>query len=142
MTAGSHDPSGIRIAGPVLKELGAMRGAGHRAVLIRSIGSISQGAGEPVDIPGAPPGTSYLALVPAEPSLPVIIYRPMLPDEDGDWLVTALLDRDTYRQQREAEKRGILGDPAIRSSIQVAAETASNVAIHGEIRVGHGAAKS
>jgi hypothetical protein len=117
-----------RVARPVADEIEAMDPPSRQA-LAQHVVDISDAVGEPIDIPGAPPGTSYLAFVPPEPNLPVIVYRPMRPDEDGDWLVTALLDRETYTQQRIAEVGGLLSNPAVRAGIQAAAITAAGIAI-------------
>jgi hypothetical protein len=68
----------------------------------RVLGRVGRGEGEPVDLPGAPPGTQYLALRPESPKAPVVIYRPMLPNEDGDWLVTSLIPQDNFNAWRQS----------------------------------------
>jgi hypothetical protein len=110
----------VRVARTVIDEIGQLPPKEAKAVqaAIRSIGST---AGQPIDIPGAPPGVTYLALAPDLRSAPIVIYRPLLPDEEGDWLVTALIDPDTYEHQREAERRGWLDDPLFRAAITGAA---------------------
>ncbi len=129
MAADSPRASGIRVTRPVIDELQKITDAGLAGTLRRYINSIPQLEGTPIDIPGAPAGTQYLALVPDEPELPVIVYRPTLPGEQGEWLVTALLDRDTYGQQKQAEKRGLLQNDAVRAGIQAAAMAAVGIAI-------------
>jgi hypothetical protein len=49
-------------------------------------------------VPGDPPDTPYWALELRRAEAPVIIYRAALPDENGGWLVTALMDRHAYRR--------------------------------------------
>lgn len=131
MSASADSPpaSGIRVTRPVMDELWKIADPGEGAALRRYINSIPQAVGTPVDIPGAPPGTQYLAIVPEESELPVIVYRPALPDEQGEWLVTALLPRETYQQQKQAEKRGLLQNDTVRAGILAAALAAAGIAV-------------
>jgi hypothetical protein len=131
MSADADSPptSGIRVARPVIDELRRMTDPNVAAALRRYINSIPHSAGVPIDIPDPPPGTQYLAIVPEEQELPVIVYRPTLPDERGEWLITALLGRDTYEQQRQAEKRGLLQNDAVRAGIKAAAVAAVGAVI-------------
>jgi hypothetical protein len=82
------------------------------------IKSIPHTRSEPVriDVPGAPHGREYLAALPYDRDAPVVIYRHLQPDEspDGDWLVTALVDRDEYNEYQRAAMQGILDNPAVR----------------------------
>ena len=112
---------GIRVTRAVNEKLRAMRAANPQAA--RSVDNVIsylnlEATGEPVrlDIPGAPPDPEYRALVPARHDAPVVIYRPLRPEDgvDGRWLVTALINRDTYVAYRQAERQGILENPAVR----------------------------
>ena len=123
----------IRVARTVLDEIKGLEPPEADAVR-ETIDSIGATEGEPVDIPVAPPGTAYLALAPADQAAPVVIYRPMLPDENGDWLVTALMDRDDYEVQQEAQRHGLLRDPAVRTAVTAAA-TAISDAVNGRRRL-------
>ena len=123
----------IRVARTVLGEIKGLEPPEADAVK-ETIDSIGTAEGVPVDIPVAPPGTAYLALAPSDQAAPVVIYRPMLPDEGGDWLVTALMDRDDYEVQREAQRRGLLHDPAVRTAVTAAA-TAISDAVNGRRRL-------
>ncbi len=123
----------IRVARTVLDEIKGLEPPEADAVR-ETIDSIRTTDGVPVDIPVAPPGTAYLALAPADPAAPVVIYRPMLPDEGGDWLVTALMDREDYGVQREAQRNGLLRDPAVRTAVTAAA-TAISDAVNGRRRL-------
>jgi hypothetical protein len=127
--AASPPASGLRVTRAVAEQLGTYPEEA-RATIRRYMNSINENTvGKPVDIPGAPRGTRYLALEPEESALPVIIYRPNLPSEGSGWLIAALLDRDTYAQQREAESRGLLSNPTVRAGIRAAAITAAGVAV-------------
>jgi hypothetical protein len=73
----------------------------QRTAVTSTIGRVGLDRGEPVDVP-APPGTEYLALTPTDRKAPIVVYRPMLPGEDGDWLVTSLVARAQYDTWRKA----------------------------------------
>ena len=106
-----------RAVNSALRELRAASPQKARAVqeLIEKIPHIPS---EPVriEVPGAPKNREYLAAFPYERDAPVVIYRHLQPDDraEGDWLVTALIDRDEYEEYRHAEMRGILDNPAVR----------------------------
>jgi hypothetical protein len=85
----------VRLTVAVDEEIRAMTEAEAHAVwaVIKRIGRAN---GDRLDLPGAPPSKQYFALTPSDPKAPVVIYRPMLPEEDGDWLVSSLIARDQY----------------------------------------------
>jgi hypothetical protein len=95
----------IRITQSALEQLNALDNADAQAV-DAAIQAIDEGTTrEPVRLPGAPPGTSYLALpTRRNPGGPVIIYRPLLPNEGDGWLVVSLLKPEEYRDLRQAEE--------------------------------------
>ncbi|HVB45232.1 MAG TPA: hypothetical protein VNF47_21360 [Streptosporangiaceae bacterium] len=128
-TPAPRQDGGVRVTRAAMEELWKITNPAQGGTLRRLIVGIPQAEGIPVDISGAPPGTQYLAIVSDDPELPVIVYRPTLPDEEGEWLVTALLDRDTYQQQKQAEKRGLLQNDTVRAGIQAAAMAAAAIAI-------------
>lgn len=77
----------------------------------RAIQSVGRVPAAPIriDLPGGPRGAKYVALVPADPDAPVIIYRALIPEVDtgSGWLVTALLSPTEYQRYREAERTGL-----------------------------------
>jgi hypothetical protein len=95
----------IRITPAAQAKLGELR-AVHpeqaRAVdaAIREIGTRT---GEPLDIPGAPADTPFLALEISLREAPTVVYRRTRPDEPGDWLVVSLLGPEDYQNVRRAE---------------------------------------
>lgn len=116
-SAARTDLQATRAVNSSLRELRAASPQKARAVqeLIDSIPDIPS---EPVriEVPGAPKNREYLAAFPYERDAPVVIYRHLQPDDhaEGDWLVTALIDRNEYEEYRHAELRGIVDNPAVR----------------------------
>jgi len=68
----------------------------------RAIAAIGQAPGKPVAAPESN-GRQYLAMVPDEDAAPVVMYRE---SGDGGYLVTALVDRATYKTYEIAENGG------------------------------------
>jgi hypothetical protein len=67
----------------------------------RAIAAIGQTEGNPVAAPEGN-GRQYLAMVPDDDEAPVVMYREA---GDGGYLVTALVDRATYKTYEIAEHR-------------------------------------
>jgi hypothetical protein len=65
----------------------------------RAIAAIGQTEGTPLDAPSAN-GRKYLAMVPDDDKAPVVMFREA---DDGGYLVTALVDRETYKTYEIAE---------------------------------------
>lgn len=65
----------------------------------RAIAAIGQAPGKPVAAPEGN-GRRYLAMVPGDDQAPVVMYRAA---DDGGYLVTALVDRATYKTYEIAE---------------------------------------
>ena len=121
----------IMVAVPVeerIAEVEKVRPA-EAAAVNRAINSIGTVPGRRIDLPTAPPGTPYYALRTGNPDAPVVIYRELRGDEDGDYLVVSLMTPGQYRQQQEVEESGILNDPAIRQEVRVVANTAATTAV-------------
>jgi hypothetical protein len=95
----------------------------------RAIDRVGTVPGRRIDLPTAPRGTPYYALRTSNPDAPVIIYRKMRDDEDGDWLVVSLMTPAQYRQQQEVEQSGYSTTPAVRQEVKVAADTAATAAV-------------
>jgi len=112
--------SHIRVTKAVNAALRELRASAPQTaqVIDAAIKSIPDTRGEPVRVVGLEPQQErkYLAAVPPGYDAPVVIYRPLEPGEgpQGDWLVTALVNRDEYEEYRRAEMRGILDDPTVR----------------------------
>jgi hypothetical protein len=109
----------IRVTRRAQEQINALDDAGARAV-DWAIQGIGERTSEPIKLPGAPPGTTYLAL-PARNATagPVIIYRPLLPDEGDGWLILSLLSREEYRNIRQAEEL-VATSPAAREIVDAA----------------------
>lgn len=118
----------IRITQSALQMLRALDDADSRAA-DAALAIIDEQPGQPINLPGAPAGTSYLAL-PARrnPGGPVIIYRPLLPTEGEGWLVVSLLTPEEYRDIGRAEEL-VTASPAAREI--VSAVVAGTVATAG-----------
>jgi PHD/YefM family antitoxin component YafN of YafNO toxin-antitoxin module len=106
----------IRITQSALQMLRALDDADSRAV-DAALAVIDEQPGQPINLPGAPAGTSYLAL-PARrnPGGPVIIYRPLLPMEGEGWLVVSVLSHEEYRDIGRAEEL-MASSPAAREIV-------------------------
>ena len=127
----------IMVAMPVderIAELNKIRPAEAVAVN-RAIDSIGTVTGRRIDLPTAPSGTPYYALRTGNPDAPVVIYREMRKDEDGDYLVVSLMTPSQYRQQQEVEESGILDDPSIREEVRVVANTAATSAVRATAHI-------
>lgn len=91
----------------------------------RAIAAIGQVPGKPVEAPnGNGNGRQYLAMVPGDDKAPVVMYRQ---SEDYGYLVTALVDRDTYQTYEIAEQPGFLRSTTFRTA--VGAVTAAAIGI-------------
>jgi hypothetical protein len=95
----------------------------------RAIAAIGQVPGKPVAAPEGN-GRQYLALVPDDDSAPVVMYRE---SDDGGYLVTALVDRDTYQTYEIAEN----GHSFLQSTTFKAAVGAVAAAVVGAILGAH-----
>jgi hypothetical protein len=101
------------------------------AAVARAVQSIGQAKGKPIRIEaaGTPPDANYFTLDTDDAEAPVIIYRTIPPGGDGKWRVTALMSREDYREYREAERRGLLDDPTVKTIIRAAAIIAGAIAV-------------
>jgi hypothetical protein len=125
---------GIHVTRTARIQINALDDAAAQSV-DSAIQTLDKRTGEPIDLPSAPAGTSYLALPTRrsqndEPG-PVIIYRPRLPREGGGWLVVSLLSPDEYRDVLRAEEL-VATSPAAREIVgAIVAGTAVTVANAG-----------
>ncbi len=90
----------------------------------RAIAAIGHVEGSPV--PEASNGKHYLAMVPDDDKAPVVMYRRA---NRGKYLVTALVDRDTYQAYEIAEHRGFLDSSAVRATAAAVAAAAAAAAV-------------
>jgi hypothetical protein len=118
----------IMVALPVEERIGKLVNK-QAAAVNRAIDRIGTVPGRRIDLPTAPPGTPYYALQTSNPDAPVIIYREMRKEEDGDYLVVSLMTPSQFRQQQEVEESGVLDDPALRQEVRVVANTAATTAV-------------
>jgi hypothetical protein len=118
----------ILVAVPVMnriKDLGRKEAAGVGMAIDR-IGTVP---GTAIDLPTGDPSNPYLALRTGGRGGLVIIYRRARIDENGDFVVVALMTPGQYRQQQADEQSGLLKDPVVREEIRIAAETAATIAV-------------
>jgi hypothetical protein len=101
------------------------------ASVARAIQAIGHANSEPIRIEGAgiQPGASHFALAPDDDTAPIVIYRTVQPGSGGRWRVTTLMSRDDYRGYRQAEQRGLLDDPTVKTIIKAAAIIAGAIAV-------------
>lgn len=90
------------------------------ASVAAAISDIPEIPGEALGLPGAPPAEPFLIKEPLDPDAPAILYRRATPDEEGDWLVVSLLDRDDYRALRQAEQDLAAYPPPIQGIVRAA----------------------
>ncbi len=120
-TSDSTVASDVLVAQTVLDRLSKLAEADPEkaeavAQAIQSVGRVPA-ATIRIDLPDGPRGAKYMALAPSDPDAPVIIYRSLIPGVDQQvpgWLVTALLSPTEYQRYREAERTGLLDDPAFQ----------------------------
>jgi hypothetical protein len=95
-----------------------------RAAVAEAIRRIGPDAGTPLRIPPGDSGGSYLAMAPADPEGPVVIYRRLAPDEGDGYLVTAIVGREEFKGYQRAERQGVLDTPLGRLLLGLAAGAA------------------
>jgi hypothetical protein len=103
----------------------------------RAIASIGETPGNPVAAPegavAAPEGNGrqYLAMVPDDDSAPVVMYRE---SDDGGYLVTALVDRDTYKTYEIAENgHGFLQSTTFKATVGAVAAAAIGIILGSRV---------
>jgi hypothetical protein len=108
------------------------------AAVARAILKVPQRQSERIRlyVPGDPPGTEYFALMPASPQAPVVIYRGHLPGESGKWLVTALMDRDSYRQYRHVADNAVVQGVAAVVAAGTVVASSPTVSAAGSVSAG------
>ena len=79
----------------------------------RAIAAVGQTQGKPVEAPQEN-GRQYYAIVPDDDQAPVVMYREA---DDGGYLVTALVDRETYETYEIAEPPGFLQSTTFKAAV-------------------------
>ena len=93
----------------------------------RAIASIGQVPGNPVEAPngnGNGNGRRYLAIVPDDDMAPVVMYRE---SDDNGYLVTALVDRETYQTYEITEQPSFLRSTTFRTAVGAVAAAAIGI---------------
>jgi hypothetical protein len=100
----------VRMAKPAVDALHDLPVRQERAVA-QAIRLIGIKAGVSLEPPGDD-GMQYMVMIPDDDHAPVVIYRERPKLEGGGYLVTGLLDRDTYSTYTRTAQPGFLETPA------------------------------
>ena len=117
-------PSNVRMTPAAI---GALRGLVRPQAesVARAIAAIGQVPGNPVEAPsGNGNGRQYLAVVPDDDKAPVVMYRLA---EDNGYLVTALVDRDTYQTYEISEQPSFLRSTTFKTAVGAVAAAAIGI---------------
>lgn len=90
----------------------------------RAIAAIGQTDGKPVASPPDSNGRQYYVMVPKADDAPVVMYREA---DDNGYLVTALVDRATYKTYEIAEQPGFLQSTTFKAAVGAVAAAAIGV---------------
>lgn len=108
-----NGPSTVRMTPSSVEALRAL-GRPQAESVARAIATVGQTEGNPVAAPpGSDNGRQYFALVPDDNEAPVVMYREA---EKNGYLVTALVDRDTYKTYEIAERPGFLQSNSFKTA--------------------------
>jgi len=117
-------PSNVRMTPAAIAALHTLARPQAESVA-RAIASIGQVPGNPVESPnGNGNGKQYLALVPDDDMAPVVMYRE---SEDNGYLVTALVDRETYQTYEITEQPSFLRSTTFRTAVGAVAAAAIGI---------------
>jgi len=117
-------PSNVRMTTAAIAALHKLARPQAESVA-RAIASIGQVPGNPVEGPnGNGNGRQYLAIVPDDETAPVVMYRE---SEDNGYLVTALVDRDTYQTYEITEQPSFLRSATFRTAVGAVAAAAIGI---------------
>jgi hypothetical protein len=117
-------PSNVRMTPAAIDALHKLARPQAESVA-RAIATIGQVPGKPVEAPnGNGNGRQYLAIVPDEDEAPVVMYRAA---EDNGYLVTALVDRDTYQTYEIAEQPSFLSSRTFKTAVSAVAAAAIGI---------------
>lgn len=117
-------PSNVRMTPAAIDALHKLARPQAESVA-RAIASIGQVPGNPVEAPnGNGNGRQYLAIAPDDDVAPAVMYRE---SEDNGYLVTALVDRDTYQTYEITEQPGFLRSTTFRTAVGAVAAAALGI---------------
>ena len=117
-------PSNVRMTPAAIDALHKLARPQAESVA-RAIAAIGQTPGNPVVAPnGNGNGKNYLALVPDDDKAPVVMYRQA---DDNGYLVTALVDRDTYQTYEIAEQPSFLQSRTFKTAVSAVAAAAIGI---------------
>jgi hypothetical protein len=117
-------PSNVRMTPAAIDALHKLARPQAESVA-RAIAVIGQVPGKPVEAPNENGnGRQYLAVVPDEEMAPVVMYREA---EDNGYLVTALVDRDTYQTYEITEQPSFLRSTTFRTAVGAVAAAAIGI---------------
>lgn len=101
-----------------------------REAVDAAIENLGEETGEPIDLPAAPEGTTYLAMKTSGDDTPVVIYRAVPEGEGGGWLVLSLMSPEEYKDVLELQK--LLAEaPAAREMVEAVLAGVSAETSHG-----------
>jgi hypothetical protein len=117
-------PSNVRMTPAAIGSLRQLARPEAESVA-RAIAAIGRTPGNPVVAPnGNGNGKNYLAIVPDDDKAPVVMYR----HADGNgYLVTALVDRDTYQTYEIAEQPSFLQSRTFKTAVSAVAAAAIGI---------------
>jgi hypothetical protein len=117
-------PSNVRMTPAAIDALRKLARPQAESVA-RAIAAIGQTRGNPVVAPnGNGNGKTYLAIVPGDDKAPVVMYRQ---SDDNGYLVTALVDRDTYQTYEIAEQPSFLQSRTFKTAVSAVAAAAIGI---------------
>ena len=116
-----NGPSNVRMTPAAIDALHELARPQAEAVA-RAIASIGQTELKPVAAPQGN-GRQYFAVVPDDDA-PVVMYRQA---EDNGYLVTALVDRDTYKTYEIAEQPSFLQSATFKTAVGAVAAAAIGI---------------
>ena len=118
--------SNVRMTQPAIDSLRELARPQAEAVA-RAIAAIGTAGGEAEGKKVVAPsdnGRQYYAMVPDDDSAPVVMYRAA---DDSGYLVTALVDRDTYKTYEIAERPGFLQSTTFKTAVGAVAAAALGI---------------
>jgi hypothetical protein len=117
-------PSNVRMTPAAIGSLRELARPEAESVA-RAIAAIGHTPGNPVVAPnGNGNGKNYLAIVPDDDKAPVVMYRHA---DDNGYLVTALVDRDTYQTYEIAEQPSFLQSRTFKTAVSAVAAAAIGI---------------
>lgn len=114
-------PSNVRMTPAAIEALRKLERPQAESVA-RAIAAIGKDGSQPVV--ARDDGKDYLVMVPDDDQAPVVTYRA---DDSGAYLVTALVDRNTYETFEITERPGFLQSTTFKATVGAAAAAALGI---------------